>query len=182
MGRGRRDHDRTEELRRVYRTNVRAVYAFFAYSLGRDDAEELTSQTFERVVKAWDSFDPARASERTWILTIARNAQTDHFRRRSHRQALSTDEHPAFLDTLLTADDPLARRLSVDGLKGWLEALGERERQVLALRFGADLSAAEIAEATGLSVANVHQLTSRSLRRLRELADAGDAADVSGSA
>src|SRR4051794_11412500 len=182
MGRVHRDRDRTEELRRVYRAHVRAVFAFFAYSVGRDEAEDLTSQTFERVVRSWDSFDVAKASERTWILTIARNALTDHFRRRSHRQALSTDEHPALLDTLLSTDDALARRLSVDGLKTWLAAIGERERLVLALRFGADLSAPEIAEATGLSVANVHQLTSRSLKRLREVAEAGDAADVSGSA
>ena len=171
----RRGDDRTDELRRVYRAHVRAVFAFFSYAVGRDTAEDLTSQTFERVVRSWAGFDARRASERTWILTIARNVLTDHFRRERHRRVLSTDEHPVLLDALLDARDPLAARLSIDGLKGWLGALGERERLVLALRFGADLSAAEIAESTGLSVDNVHQIVSRSLRRLRELAEDGDA-------
>jgi RNA polymerase sigma factor (sigma-70 family) len=174
----RTPHDRQDELRRVYRAHVRAVFGFFAYAVGREEAEDLTSQTFERVVRAWDSFDAAKASERTWILSIARNALTDHFRRRSHRQALSTDEHPALLDSVLDTDDPLARQLTIESLKEWLGALGERERLVLALHFGADLSAADIAEATQLSVANVHQIVSRSLRKLRDAAERG----LSGSA
>jgi RNA polymerase sigma factor (sigma-70 family) len=50
---------------------------------------------------------------------------------------------------------------------GWLRQLGAREREVLALRYVADLSVSEIAECLDLSVANVHQICSRSIRRLR---------------
>lgn len=163
--------DRDEELRRVYRAHVRAVYAFLAYSVKRETAEDLTSTTFERVLRAWDSFDPERGSERTWVLSIARNALTDHFRRQQLRAAVSTDEHPALLDRLVETADPLARHLSLDGLTSWLRELGPRDREVLALRYAADLSAREIAEVTGLSEANVHQLVSRSLRRLRDVAE-----------
>lgn len=164
-------HQRDDELRRVYRTHVRAVYAFLAYSVRPDTAEDLTSLTFERVLRAWDSFDPRRGGERTWILTIARNVLMDHFRRDRLRTAASTDEHPALLDALVAEDDPLAECLRVEGLKGWLGQLGEREREVLALRYGADLQAGEIADLIGLSVANVHQITSRALRRLRKAAE-----------
>ncbi len=48
-----------------------------------------------------------------------------------------------------------------------LERLGERERELIALRFGGDMTGAEIAEMTGLTLANVQQILSRSLRRLR---------------
>lgn len=50
-----------------------------------------------------------------------------------------------------------------------LGRLGEREREVLALRYGGDLTGPEIAELLGLSVANVQQISSRALRTLREL-------------
>lgn len=80
------------------------------------------------------------------------------------------DEHPTIVDTLVAADDPLARQLTTEGLVAWLGQLGERERTVLALRYGADLPAAEIAETLNLTEGNVHQIISRSLRRLREAA------------
>ncbi len=104
------------------------------------------------------------------MLAIARNALTDHYRRQKHRATVSTDEHPALIDSLATVDDPLARELAFDGLLAWLAQLGERDRHVLALRYGADLSAREIAGNLGLSEANVHQIISRALRRLRTLA------------
>lgn len=149
---------------------MRAVYAFLGYSVDRETAEDLASTTFERVVKAWHRFDPELASERTWVLAIARNALTDHFRRQRHRVTVSMDEHPTIVDTLVAADDPLARQLTTEGLVAWLGQLGERERTVLALRYGADLPAAEIAETLNLTEGNVHQIISRSLRRLREAA------------
>lgn len=158
-----------DELRRVYREHVDAVYAFFAYAVERATAEDLTSMTFERVIRAWKRYDPAKASERTWILAIARNALTDHYRRQKHRDAVSTDEHPVLLDALSAADE-LDRRLDREELRAWLASLQPREQELLALRYGADLTAADIAELTGLSVANVHQILSRSLRKLRTTA------------
>ncbi|MDX6665181.1 MAG: hypothetical protein QOG68_1387 [Solirubrobacteraceae bacterium] len=159
----------------MYRTHVRAVYAFFAYSVRREAAEDLTSTTFERVLRAWDRFDPARASERTWVLSIARNALIDHYRRERLRTTTSTDEQPALLDSLAHSDDPLARQLAVDGLVGWLAELPAREQEILALRYGADLSARDIAGLTDLSEANVHQLVSRALRKLRAIAEQREA-------
>jgi RNA polymerase sigma-70 factor, ECF subfamily len=163
---GRR-RDQNDELRRLYREHVAAVYAFFAYSVDRTSAEDLTSGTFERVVRAWRSYDARKASERTWILAIARNLLTDHYRRQSHRDAVSTDEHPELTDVLADVDSGIERVLSDDALRSLLAPLGPREREVLALRYAAELPATEVAELTGLSPANVHQVASRALRRLR---------------
>jgi RNA polymerase sigma-70 factor (ECF subfamily) len=157
------------ELQRVYREHVSAVFAFFAYSVSRETAEDLTASTFERVIRAWDGYDPERGPERAWVLAIARNLLTDHYRRQRHRDTVSTDEHPALLDAL-SGDDWIERRLDHTQLQDWLQELGQREREVLALRYGADLRATEIAELTGLTAANVHQIVSRSLRRLRAAA------------
>jgi RNA polymerase sigma-70 factor (ECF subfamily) len=164
----RRRPDLNADLRRAYREHVDAVYAFFAYSFPATVAEDLTSGTFERVVKSWHRYDAAKAGERTWILAIARNLLVDHTRRERHRAAVSTDQHPHLLDALDSAEDEYARRLDADELRGWLAVLAPREREVLALRYGADISAAEIAQMLDLSEANVHQIASRSLRRIRQ--------------
>jgi RNA polymerase sigma-70 factor, ECF subfamily len=161
---------RDAELRRVYRDHVDAVFAFFAYAVTRAHAEDLTSATFERVIRNWRRYDQRRASERTWILAIARNQLMDHFRRQRHRDAVSLDEHPMLADAL-AADDETQQRLDRDELRGWLAELSGRERELLALRYGADLAGREIAALTGLSEANVHQILSRSLRRLRRSAE-----------
>ena len=163
----------------MYRGHVDAVYAFFAYSVQRPAAEDLTSSTFERVVRSWRSYDPKKASERTWILAIARNLLTDHFRRQHFRDAVSTDEHPEIVDALAGGEEGLERILSDDAVRAWLAPLAPREREVVAMRYAADMPAADVATLLGLSEANVHQIASRALRRLRESAEAGS---VSGSA
>lgn len=161
-----------EHQRRFYRAHVSAVYAFLAYSVDRQTAEDLTSAAFERALRAWSTFDAERASERTWILAIARNLLTDHYRREHFRAGPSVDEHPALLERLAATPDPLARELSIAGIVSWLKQLDDREREVLALRFGADMSAREVAELTQLSEGNVHQISSRALRKLRQHAEA----------
>jgi len=154
------------ELLRVYREHIDAVFAFFAYSVQRAVAEDLASTTFEKAIRAWRRYDPAKASERTWLLAIARNVLTDHYRRQSHRDAVSIDEHPALLDHV-RADDVIELQLDRDEVRSWLQDLPPREQEIIALRYGADLQAADIARMMDLSVANVHQILSRSLRKLR---------------
>lgn len=162
----------------MYRENAAAVYAFLAYAVTRETAEDLTATTFERALRSLHRYDESRASERTWLLAIARNALTDHFRRERHRKTTSTDAHPQLLDELVTGEDPADRVVTVETLVEWLERLGDREREVLALRFGADLSAREVSRLTEISEANVHQITSRALRRLREQAGRESVSDT----
>jgi RNA polymerase sigma-70 factor (ECF subfamily) len=168
----RRSGAQDADLRRVYRENVSAVFAFFAYSVSRETAEDLTASTFERVIRAWAKYDPQRAPERAWVLAIARNLLMDHYRRQRHRDTVSTDAHPGLLDAVGDSDWQ-ERQLTLAELYEWLGQLGQREREILALRYGADLPARDIAELTGLTEANVHQIVSRSLRRLRERAESG---------
>ncbi len=153
----------------VYEEHVWDVYGFLAYRLdSRADAEDLTQLTFERALRAWPRFDPELASPRTWLLAIARNALIDHRRRdrRASQRSISAGEvaerelpaSPGIDESVFGPDPELAAALG---------RLSEREREVLALRFGADLAGAEIAAILETSVANVQQLSSRALRKLR---------------
>jgi RNA polymerase sigma factor (sigma-70 family) len=149
----------------AYDEHVWHVYGFFAYRVRRrEDAEDLTQRTFERALRAWARYDPSRAAVQTWLLTIARNLLIDHYRadRSAETEAFGEEHHPV-------SDEPDIG-LAAD-LHDALAALADRDREILALRFGADLSGPQIAELTGLSLANVQQILSRSLRRLRTLID-----------
>jgi RNA polymerase sigma-70 factor (ECF subfamily) len=165
---------------RVYDEEIANVYGFFAYRLPSvADAEDLTQGTFERALRAWARFDPRRAPARVWLLTIARNLLIDHLRANSPRRSGSIDEVPENeLGTEAPAHDPGVE----PELASALSELAPRECEVLALRFGADLTGSQIAEVTGLSLANVQQVLSRSLRRLRRRLEGSELDRASGNA
>ncbi|HUA45139.1 MAG TPA: sigma-70 family RNA polymerase sigma factor [Solirubrobacteraceae bacterium] len=153
----------------VYNQHVWRVYGFLAYRLGdRDTAEDLTQATFERALRAWSRFDPGRASESTWLLAIARNLLIDHYRR--DRSTL-TDPIEDHVGPVVPGPE---EQLASAELVTALARLSDRDREVVALRFGGDMTGPEIAHLLDLSLANVQQILSRSLRKLRRLLeDAG---------
>ena len=152
---------------RVYDDHIWRVYAFLAYRVrDRDLAEDLTQTTFERALRACSRFDRSRASEATWLMAIAQNVLIDHLRRDRSAKLGPLDE-----TVLPTVAGPEERSSGSAELLAAVAQLPERDREVVALRFGGDLTAAQIAEMLGLSLANVQQILSRSLRKLRSILD-----------
>jgi RNA polymerase sigma-70 factor (ECF subfamily) len=166
------------DLEQAYDEHGWRLFGFFAYRVSsRADAEDLTQLTFERALAAWESFDPARASVGTWLFAIARNLLIDH-----RRAAGAPTRRGVPLDALDPSSEPSAPGpeeglgLSPE-IASALAQLSDREREILAMRFGGDLGGPEIAAATGLSLANVQQIVSRSLRKLWRDLEGGKAAD-----
>ena len=156
------------DVENIYDDHLGRVYAFFAYRVGsREDAEDLTQATFERAVRSARRYDKRRSTPITWLLAIAQNLLVDHYRRGAgkHDQTLDGDDLDRALPVVAPVD---ASAFEVEPeLAAALAHLGEREREIVALRFGADLSGPQIAELMGLTLANVQQILSRSLRRMR---------------
>ncbi len=151
----------------TYEEEMPRVYGYIAYQVSqREEAEDLTQQTFERALSHWDEFDEQRATIGTWLLAIARNLVVDYYRSRARRRgALPLDELSETHEEPFDIGD---HELGIGAeLEAALASLGERERELIGLRYGADLSGPQIAALTGLSVANVQQILSRTLRRLR---------------
>jgi RNA polymerase sigma-70 factor, ECF subfamily len=164
------------DLARAYEDHLDDVYGFLRYRLARpQDAEDMSQAVFERAARARERFDPARASPKTWLLTIARNLLIDHFR----SSAGKIDVELSDLDATHAHHDDVDLGISPQ-LASALQKLRVRDREVLALRFGADLPAEDIATITGLRSANVHQILSRSLRRLRVELEANGVSSASG--
>jgi RNA polymerase sigma-70 factor, ECF subfamily len=156
---------RHSDFARAYGAHVWHVYGFLAYRVGdREAAEDLTQATFERALRAWSRFDPRRGSERTWLFAIARNVMVDYQRRRRVERL-----EPLGEGNVASTPGPEQRFAGSTELLEALAQLSDRDREVLALRYGGDLSGRDIAALLGLTLASVQQLTSRSLRKLREL-------------
>ncbi len=159
------------EFAGIYDEHIWRVYGFFAYWCNsRQDAEDLTQLTFERAFRAWTRYDESRSSIATWLLAIARNLLIDHMRASKASRHQPLDE--AVLDSVAASPDRPNVGLDPE-LERALAELKPRERELVALRFGGDLTFQELALLTGLSVANVQQILSRSLRRMRSNLDGG---------
>ncbi|MDP1846968.1 MAG: sigma-70 family RNA polymerase sigma factor [Solirubrobacteraceae bacterium] len=156
-----RDHD----IERLFAEHSQRLYAFVAYRTGDPSvAEEIVGDTFERVVRTRRRFDRSKGSEQSWIYAIALNLLTDHQRRAGvERRALDSAAHAAGRD----ANDPLTRVADRDQLLRALERLEPDLREVLALRFGADLRLKDIARVTGRPLSTIHERLQRGLRRLQ---------------
>jgi RNA polymerase sigma-70 factor (ECF subfamily) len=136
---------------------IRRVYAYCAYRLGDGaEAEDATSDTFERALRYRSSFDSRRGTSSAWLVGIARRAVDDLLSRR-----LTTVEHVP--EQLAPEHD---RTLRLD-LAQALDQLDQRERELVALRYGADLTARQIGALLELRTNAVEVALHRALNRLR---------------
>jgi len=155
-------------LERLYASCRDDVYAYVASVVGdRGLAEDVTAAAFERAFRRRALFNPKRGSERAWLFGIARNAALDELRRRRRGAALvhEPDAHGPSSDDL--TDDSL-RRATVCAA---LARLSARERELIALKFHAGLSNAELARVLAVSESNAGTMLHRAITKLRKACD-----------
>src|SRR5664279_6314784 len=114
---------------------IRRLYSYVAYVIGDGpDAEDITSEAFERALRYCKSYDPAKGAPATWLVGIARRCIADRPRL---PEPADLTEYDAGEES--HHDDVLAVRAAVAHLP-------ERDRELVALRYGADLTARQIGE------------------------------------
>jgi RNA polymerase sigma-70 factor (ECF subfamily) len=151
----------------LYRRELPRIYNFFRYRTGDSAlAEDLTSITFEKAWRARHQHRRDLSAFSTWLFAIARNVAVDHFRRR--RMELPIEElHEAPAPGDLEEDTH--RRLEFRRLSELLAELPDRERELLALKYGSGLTNREMTALTGMSESNIGTVLHRTLQRLRTL-------------
>jgi RNA polymerase sigma factor (sigma-70 family) len=158
---------RSETFERLFEEHAERLFSFLAYRTGnRALAEDLLSETFERVLRSRQRFDPRRGSERRWLYTIALNLLRDHARRRTHEERAL--QHVDAGTPLQESDPGLAAVEHRDELQRALVLLSDDEREALALRFGADLKLRDVARVLGEGESAVEGRIYRALRKLRD--------------
>ena len=149
----------------LYTAEMPRVYNFFRYRVGDDVlAEDLTSTTFEKAWRGRERYRRDLAAFSTWLFAIARNVAFDHYRQR--RIELSLEDIRQQEDEG-TPEDAAEQHATFRQLAGLLDKLPERERELLAMKYGAGLTNREIARITGLSESNVGTILHRTVHSLR---------------
>jgi RNA polymerase sigma-70 factor (ECF subfamily) len=149
----------------VYAEHLPRIFNFFRYRCGPTaDAEDLTARTFERAWRARRRYRRDVAGFSTWLFSIARNVAIDHYRARRPHVSL---EAAVELAAAGTPEDEASRRSDSGRLALLLATLTDREREIVALKYGGDMNNRAIARATGLSESNVGTILHRAVQRLR---------------
>ena len=155
----------SEAVAMLYRNHVTLVHGYFR-ACGVSDADDLTSEVFVGMLRGLHSFEGDVQQFRTWLMTIAYRRRIDDVRRRASDRSVphAPEEVEAF--------DPGQRHgvhtLPIDpALLRAFEELTDTQREILALRFIADLGLETVATITERPVGAVKSLQHRGLQSLR---------------
>ncbi len=148
---------------------IRRLYGYVAYRIGPGpDAEDVVSTTIERALEYRSSYDPRRGTPAAWLAGIANRCIADQMSGRTRQDLYGLDAPEGYAEEL-------SLRASVrPELAQALATLDDRSRELIALRYGADLSSKEIGRILGLRPGAVDVGIHRTLARLRDLLERPD--------
>ena len=151
-----------------------AVYRFLFYrTRSAPLAEDLTSETFFRALRNMKSFRWQGKDFGAWLMTIARNLATDHFKAGRTRLALTTEDMGDHDDATEGPESAVLASLTNELLLEALTQLPDEQRDCLVMRFLQGMSIAETAAVLGRSDGAVKQLQLRGVRNLAKLMPEG---------
>jgi RNA polymerase sigma-70 factor (ECF subfamily) len=151
-----------------------SVYRFVYYRTRSSTlAEDLTSETFLRALRSMSNFRWQGKDFGAWLMTIARNLCTDHFKSGRSRLELTTDDMGAHDDATEGPENSVLANLTNEVLLGALRRLSDEQRDCLIMRVLQGLRSAETAEVLGRSEGAVKQLQLRGVRNLAKLIPQG---------
>jgi RNA polymerase sigma-70 factor, ECF subfamily len=157
----------------IYDLYAARVHAFCrAHSTGREEAEDMTAQTFERALVAIRRYEHRGRPFSAWLLRIAGNLVVDRYRRRGgvHLTYLGTDPIPEPLHGHGEGDVPsrLVEQWEEAGrLLAHVATLPPDQQQAITLRYWEDRSVPDVAARMGRSEGAVRQLLHRAVKSLR---------------
>ena len=157
------------EVVALYRAHAARVWRYARARVPSDtDAEDVTSEVFIRAMRSHHRFDPDKGTEGAWIAGISRHVVADWWRRRAPEDPVDVVAEQASVQEDPTADIAV-RGEAVAGIQAFLDRLSDREREAVALRFGAELSSPEIGAVMEISPTAARMLVHRGMTKLREL-------------
>ena len=151
-----------------------SVYRFLYYRVGSVPlAEDLTSETFFRALRSMNTFRWQGKDFGAWLMTIARNLTTDHFKAGRTRLESTTEDMTTLDSTTEGPEGAVLASLTNEALLEALSELPAEQRECLVMRFLQGLSIAETAEVLGRSAGAVKQLQLRGVRNLAKILPEG---------
>ena len=151
----------------VYEREYSYVYNYiYMQVMHRENTEDLVSDIFMRAMSHYDSFDPSKASVRTWLCTIARNCLIDYFRKNGRRKTENLDDvvEPSAVDEYSILKNPINQEVY-----RLLEKLSDDERELLSMIYVQELKNPQIGEILGINAKAVSERHRRLLAKLRAM-------------
>ena len=157
-----------EALEELYLIHFDRIYSYLHVSVGnRHDAEDLTTQTFLRMLEAIGRFRWQSAPFSAWLFRIAHNLAMDHFRAGRRVQAEEDIPEPRGTEEL-SAEEQALDSLGQAGMLELIQRLSAEQRQVLTLKFLFGFANAEVAGILGKTEGAVKSLQHRALASLQK--------------
>jgi len=152
----------------IYDHYFARVYNYIRYRVQEADlTDDLTAQVFERVLLNLSRYNPEKAPFSAWLFAIARNIVNDHLRKQRRWHWLPLDKVWNWRSNDPPPSQQVTEQETQQRLLQLVAQLGQREQDLLALKFAGGLTNRRIAELTGLSSSNVGVILHRAIRQLR---------------
>jgi RNA polymerase sigma-70 factor (ECF subfamily) len=157
-----------EALEELYLIHFDRIYSYLHMSVGnRHDAEDLTTQTFLKMLESIGKFRFRSAPFSAWLFRIAHNLAMDHFRSARRWQPEEEVPEPPGQEEL-SAEDEAMHSIGRASMLDLIEGLSPEQQQVLTLKFVFSFGNAEVATILGKTDGAVKSLQHRALASLQK--------------
>ncbi len=155
-----------EDFEAIYQAELPHIYHFFCYRFGEGPlAEDLTAATFEKAWRGRGRFRQQSAFS-TWLFAIARRVAQDYYRKQRHHAEVALEEADDQPGSAIL-EEQVEKQADFAQLSLLLARLADRDRELVALKYGGGLTNRAIAQLTGLTESNVAVILHRTLQSLR---------------
>jgi RNA polymerase sigma factor (sigma-70 family) len=155
---------------RLYEEYMPKVFRYINYRvLDVDTAQDITENAFEKALINFEAYSSNRAEFSTWIFTIAKNTLIDYYRssaRENSKQKgadIQVKNHKG-----MNLDYQVIETEEMNTLQSYIAQLSAQEKEIISLKFGAEMTNRKIAKMLGLSESNVGTIVYRTVCKLRD--------------
>jgi RNA polymerase sigma-70 factor (ECF subfamily) len=161
--------NRIKEFEKIYREFMSYVFRYIYFRVkDRDLTEELTSAVFEKAITHFHTYKKEKASPQTWLIAIARNTISDHFRKTSSQGNIPLENAFGIESSEASPQQKVEDNEELESLKFCFAGLSSREQEIISLKFGWELNNRRIASIISLSESNVGTILYRAICKLRD--------------
>ena len=143
------------------------AHYIFVHIGNRMEAEDLTGEVFLRALDSLDSYEERGVSMQAWLFKIAHNLFVDHLRKREKRKTVPIDSIE--IPDRENPEQAVEVRLQFEKVSEALQQLTPAQREVISLRFFAELTSAEAGKILGKSSGAVREMQRSAIKALRKL-------------
>lgn len=154
-----------EALEQIHDMYYVPIYRYVAFRVNEQQtAEDLTSEVFTRLLKALRERTAPQKTLRGWLFSVASRVVKDHYRKKYRRQQTNLDESLPSLSP--GPDQQVELMLTNESLRHAITELTEEQQEVIALRFGYEMSVRDVAQTVGKSEGAIKMLQARAIAAL----------------